>query len=132
MMEKQLYAVSSGNGNDGVSHHYPDYYVRTTDPWRLAALAVVDSLKPKYMRWASEAVEVDGEAAETITAVLYEGPHDEVEFGAAYFIVEVFPDDEPNMSDPWRRPVYDNLGDAFSAAALALVPSDDEDEDNPK
>ena len=38
------YGVSSGNGNNGVSHLYPDYYVRTADPFRLAELA---SLQPR-------------------------------------------------------------------------------------
>jgi hypothetical protein len=30
------YSVSSGDGNNGVSRMYPDYYVRTADPFHLA------------------------------------------------------------------------------------------------
>jgi hypothetical protein len=65
------YGVSSGNGNDGVSHMYPAYFVRTCDPYRLAELAMVSRFKPDFYAAAIEAVEVDGEADYTIYATIY-------------------------------------------------------------
>lgn len=120
--------VSSGNGNDGVSHHYPDYYVRTADPYRLAELAMVDRFKAgEGMVWARGAVDVDGERDYTISATIYEGPEGETEFGAAWLIIEVFPVDLDDVktwqADPYKRTsCYDRLESAFSAEALALVP----------
>jgi beta-glucanase (GH16 family) len=69
--ETRVYAVSSGNGNNGVSHTFPDYYVRTNDPYRLAALAMVSGFKPSFKQAAADACEVDGEADYTISAVIY-------------------------------------------------------------
>jgi hypothetical protein len=69
--ETRLYAVSSGNGNDGVSHMFPDYYVRTNDPYRLAALAMVSSFDHKFKKAAADACEIDGESDYTISATIY-------------------------------------------------------------
>jgi hypothetical protein len=127
----RLYAVSSGNGNDGVSHSFPDYYVRTDEPYRLAALAMVSSFKSKFKQAAANAVQIDGEADYTISAVIYNpsdvDPSEASEDGdddsycdanGAWQIIEVFPDDEPRDS----RPVYDSLADCFGEDDLALVP----------
>jgi len=124
-----LYGVSSGNGNDGVSHMFADYYVKTDDPWRLARLALVSSFKDEWKERALNAAEVDGESEYTISAMILD-PLDEVydeesgswsESNGAWLIVEVFPDDEPREG----RPVYDSLNDAFESADLALVPTED-------
>lgn len=69
--ETRLYSVSSGNGNDGVSHTFPDYYVRTNDPYRLATLAMVSSFKNEFKQAAADACEVDGESDYTISATIY-------------------------------------------------------------
>jgi hypothetical protein len=122
--ETKLYAVSSGNGNDGVSHSFPDYYVRTDDPWRLARLALVGSFKSRYWDFVVDEMDVGGEEDYTISACLYEGPDGETEFGMALAIVEVFQDEGPDMSNPWHKLVYDSIEDAFSADLLALVPAD--------
>lgn len=108
------YGVSSGNGNDGVSHMHPDYYVRTNDPFRLAELAIVSSFKDEWKAKAKKAVDVDGEADYTISATIYE-PLDEEppeetedeyqmsysEANGAWLIYEVFPidDDELNWDE---------------------------------
>ena len=82
--EARLYGVSSGNGNDGVSHMFPDYYVKTDDPWRLARLAAVTDFKPgEGQAWALENMEVDGEAEYTITVTFYESPEFQEEAEAA-------------------------------------------------
>lgn len=113
------YGVSSGNGNDGVSQLFPDYLVRTADPYRLAELAMVDQFKRgKGMRWAKGHVDVYGEADYTISATILEGPDGETEFGAAWLIIEVFPVD-PDEHD---SPTYESLQQAFSAEAMELVP----------
>ncbi len=69
--EPRLYAVSSGNGNDGVSHMFPDYYVMTNDPYRLATLAMVSGFKKEFKEAALDACEVDGEAGYTVSATIY-------------------------------------------------------------
>ena len=125
----RLYGVSSGDGNNGVSHTFPDYYVRTNDPWRLARLACMTSMKPDWHDWALEEMQVDGESDYGISAVLYEPPDWEPEdedaaeegYGPAWLIIEVFPEDEPRDGVM----IYDSLHDAFSAADLARVPRKD-------
>lgn len=69
----RVYAVSSGNGNDGVSHHFPDYYVRTTDPYTLAKAAVVSSFTDEFQDQAADELDVSGEIDfGGIQACLYE------------------------------------------------------------
>lgn len=70
----RLYGVSSGNGNDGVSHTYADYYVRTNDPWLLARAAAYDCYKRKAWPFLDDNLEVDGEAEYTIYVTLFEEP----------------------------------------------------------
>jgi len=122
------YGVSSGNGNDGVSQMYPDYYVRTADPYRLAELAMLDKFKAESMDWAKDSTEVDGERDYTITATIYEDPDGCPAYGGgAWLIMEVFPADLDDVAtwqtDPWKQAsCYDRLESAFSVEALALVP----------
>lgn len=104
-LQPRWYAVSRGNGNDGVSHIFPDYFVYTAHPFDLAEHDCIQQWKPKWREWAAEAVEVDGEADYTIRATIYEGPNGETQFGAAELIVEVFPVDQPDDD----RPTYDGL-----------------------
>lgn len=78
----RLYGVSNGNGNDGVSHLFADYYVRTSDPWRLAELAMVAQFKPgKDMAWAKDNAEIDGDEESTIFAMLLDPPCEDTEDG---------------------------------------------------
>jgi len=125
------YGVSSGDGNDGVSHLWPDYYVRTCDPYRLAELALVALMNVDYYSWAIENVEVDGDAEYTISATLYNPPDDgeyEVDFNwcdvnGAWTIVEVFPIEDMD-SERSRAPRYDSLADAFPPDLLMRVTSE--------
>jgi hypothetical protein len=119
--EIKLYGVSSGNGNNGVSHMFADYYVRTNDPWKLVELAALTLFKkPDGVAWAKENVQIDGEAEYTISAVFYDPPLEEGEEepaegeswcdnNGAWLIVEVFPEDDPREG----RPMYDSLEDCF-------------------
>jgi hypothetical protein len=117
------YGVSSGNGNDGVSQMYPDYCVRTCDPWSLARLAAITAMNERYQDWASEVVEVDGEAEYTISATILDPPDAPCDDGSswsdsngAWHIVEVFPVDEPDE----RMIAYDDgLAATFGLDALA-------------
>ncbi len=70
------YGVSFGNGNDGVSHMYPAYYVKTFDPWTLAAAALIGDMASDYHDWASENMDVDGEADYGISAMILNPPDD--------------------------------------------------------
>jgi hypothetical protein len=71
------YGVSSGNGNDGVSHMWPDYYVRTCDPYALASCAMLSTFtEGEGQAWALKEIHVDGEAYYTISATVYDPPPD--------------------------------------------------------
>lgn len=75
----KLHGVSIGNGNDGVSHLFPNYYVMTDDPYSLARLAIIHDINPGAQKWAAEVVEVEGEADYTVSAVIYDPPYDKPE-----------------------------------------------------
>lgn len=142
------YGVSFGNGNDGVSHMYTDYYVRTCEPFRLAELAMLGEFKPgEGQAWAQEVMELGGEADYGISATILNPPddgenrdHSQCEDGedcegcemcdldslwsdvnGAWMICEVFPVDESDMRDARQ---YDSLQEAFTADLLALVEQD--------
>ncbi len=118
----QWYGVSSGNGNDGVSHHYPDYFVRTADPYYAARLACISSMIDRWQEWADDALEVDGEAEYTISACIYNPPDDESEdddsdwcsANGAWNLVDVFPVTQDDM-DNRNAPEYETLEEAFSS-----------------
>ena len=126
---QRLYGVSTGNGNDGVSHMFADYYVQTDDPWRLARLALVASFKDEWKQRALDAADIDGESEYTIHAVIYDPLDDEYgeneetwcDVNGAWLIVNVYPEDNPREG----RPIYDCLNDAFESDDLALVPTED-------
>lgn len=120
------YGVSWGNGNDGVSHMWPDYYVRTDDPWKLAEIAAVSNLKDRT--WAKENVEIDGEADYTITAMFLDPPDDDAD--DSWYIATAYEngavlieDDEDGGNDGWRylvdgedaSPVYETEAEAARA-----------------
>lgn len=113
--ETKVYGVSTGNGNDGVSHIYASYYVRTNDPWELAKRAVIDHFSNTKRHWVEDVVEIEG-GDEQVSATIYEGPEGETEFGAAWFILDVFLEDD----EDWLikrieglTPVYDSIEAAF-------------------
>jgi hypothetical protein len=116
-LKPRWYGLSRGNGNDGVSHNFPDYFVYTAHPFDLAEHDCIQQLRDEA--WAAENVEVEGEADYTITATLYEGPDGETAFGAAWFIVEVFPADDEDiakaMADRWGRPTFNGLTAALGS-----------------
>jgi hypothetical protein len=138
------YAVSYGNGNDGVSHMFPDYYVRTCYPYQLATLAMVDRFKPDAMEWALDATQVDGEADYTIQAVIYNPPDDNEDrdhshcddgddcdgcdqcegddmdycsTNGAWMLADIFRVDVDDMQD---IPQYDSISSAFSEQAMEI------------
>lgn len=79
----RLYGVSFGNGNDGVSHRWPNYYVRTCEPYILAAAAMLSDFHPgEGQVWCAEHCEVDGEATYGISATLYNPPDDREDYEA--------------------------------------------------
>ena len=82
-LSTRYYVVSSGNGNDGVSHLFPNYIVKTDRPWALARLAALTTFKKgKGQAWCEENLQLDGEAEYTISAVLYESPETQDERAA--------------------------------------------------
>lgn len=100
------FAVSFGNGNDGVSHMFPDYYVRTNDPFHLAAVAMLANFNnagPEDKARIIDATEVYGEADYTITATIY-NPED------------VEPEDE-------STPDYESIATANGFAVVEHVDS---------
>jgi hypothetical protein len=146
--ETKLYGVSHGNGNNGVSQLYPDYYVRTSDPWRLARLAVLGEFKEgKGQAWAGRHVDIDGDGNYTIYATIDAPPYEDSadgeypdlpegvewedaedgrnwqEHNGSWHITEVFPvTNEEHVIENTTRPVYESIEDAFTESLLALVP----------
>lgn len=125
--QARIYGVSYGNGNDGVSQLYPDFYVRTAQPYALALGAMVDQFKPEFMQQAAEACSVDGEADYTISAMILD-PLDEdgaedgeawSDHNGAWKLCEVFPVDEDDVRD--GAPFYESAEDALTAEAWALA-----------
>jgi hypothetical protein len=139
------FAVSSGNGNDGVSHMWPDYYCRcsASEAFDLAAAAMLSTFKPAGYQWAKDNMEVDGESDYTISAVICdppdEGNGDQPEDGSdavswsevngAWCIIEVFPADDSDASFQavatmiCDRPAYSSLADCFDETVLTLARS---------
>ena len=108
------FGVSSGNGNDGVSQLFPDYYCRCTasEAVDLAAAAMISDFKPAGYQWAKENMTVDGESDYTISACISDPPDDEAEqsededpmryseANGAWRIIEVFTvDDDFDIAD---------------------------------
>lgn len=124
MNESRKYGVSYGNGNDGVSHLYPHFFVTTNDPYFLARVATFAAFKGEVAEWVRSEIQVDGEAEYTISATLYE---DEDGIGAygggAYFICEVFPAEA--ASDRSEAPEYDSLDEAFRPFELLAAAKGD-------
>lgn len=81
--EKRWYGVSTGDGNNGVSHMFPDYYVLTDDPWELAERAAKSDLNPEFHDQIEFREDASGEGA---TAEVYTGDLDYCDF-----ILDVFP-----------------------------------------
>lgn len=124
--ETKWYGVSSGNGNDGVSHMFPDYYVKTNDPWRLAYLAAVTEFKDEFQQWAKENVEVDGETEYTISASFYSMPDDDENCERDYcpLIIAVFPETDNEWFDKREAPKYESIEDCFGDDAAKIPVSD--------
>lgn len=99
----KLYGVSFGNGNDGVSQLFPNFYVRTDSPYTLAQVALADLFIARKVRAAIREMQVDGEAEYTISATLY-NPWDDkdgawCENNGAWKICEVFPADDTEAGE---------------------------------
>lgn len=144
----KLYGVSSGNGNDGVSRIFADYYCRTNEPWRLADLAALNQFKAGTgQEWALRNMESDGEAEHGITVEFLNPPCEDTADGeypelesdedseaaedgrnwsdnnGAWLILEVYPVEESDA-----RPgvtIAESLADCFSPELLAMVPSEE-------
>ncbi len=73
----RMYGVSIGNGNDGVSHTYANYYVRTCDPWSLAYAATLSEFS-QGVGWdfALSEVFIDGDRDFCIRACILNPPDD--------------------------------------------------------
>lgn len=142
-----LYGVSFGNGINGVSRMFANYYVRTTEPFVLAHAAMLAEFKPKGRAWCDKHVEIDGDSEYGITAVLDNPPCEDTDDGeypeltddngaviewedcedgrnwsygnGAWMLCEVFRVEEG--VDTRNQPVYDSLDDALSADVVALA-----------
>lgn len=168
----RLYGVSYGDGNNGVSHIFANYYVRTADPWLLVQAATIGGFQPDYYQQACDEMEIDGEPDYTLTGTIldpfdddaddsfytdaasgeliemadgcwriegrdeetdydskaaaarayceandiYPAPYSEV--NGAWFICEVFPEDEPRSG---LQPCYGSIEEAFSADLIAIA-----------
>lgn len=102
------YGVSTGNGNDGVCHTFPSYYVFTDDPWALAERAAQSDMNKEFYDY----IEIDGEADFTISASVYSPA---LEYCS--YILEVFPVDQEEIekakADPYGRFCYGSILEAL-------------------
>ena len=131
MPKTRVYGVSTGDGNNGVSHMHADYYVRTDDPWELARRALRSKFKPEQQDEVEMLADIDGDEDYTISAVIYDDPglappsDDDDEgsdwfddSGPAWFILEVFPENDEewlaeHTEGPYGRPIYNSISEAF-------------------
>lgn len=129
----RIYGVSSGNGNDGVSQSFADYYVMTDDPWTLARAAMLSEFEPgKGYEFALETMDINGEEEYGISAMILDPPADDdgeegeswSDVNGAWLIIEVFPEDNSEWIARRRAPVYDSLEDCFTADVLELARKD--------
>ena len=121
------YGVSTGDGNSGVSHMFPDYYVRTKHPWCLAERAALACIADNWRDAAKDALVLDGEPDYTIYATIFDPldyePEDEDDEGwsaynGAWFCLEVFPVEHDEIDNLHHQaPTYHSL----SAAGLRLA-----------
>lgn len=75
------YGVSFGNGNDGVSHMWPGFYLKTCEPYVLAVAAMLSHFKAgEGIAWAVENLNVDGEPEYGISATLFNPPDDREDY----------------------------------------------------
>jgi hypothetical protein len=128
--QAKRYAVSSGNGNDGISHYWPDYIVTTDDPWTLARLAALTEFKPEFQSWAASELHVDGDEEYGIQAMILDPPADEDESAdeascswseahGAWRLWDVYSADE--VSGDSSAPEYDSLEACFGADVVAAL-----------
>lgn len=77
----RLYGVSFGNGNDGVSHTFARFYVRTCEPYILAAAAVLSEFNAGAgQEFAAVNMEIEGEAEYGISAMILNPHNDRAEY----------------------------------------------------
>lgn len=113
-MVNRLYGVSYGNGNNGVSHIFADFYVRTDRPYALATLAAVSYFPESGRTYAAENVEIDGEADYTITAMILDPPADDSDLPA-------YGEDDGEWTVDGLDDRFESESDAESAARDLLV-----------
>lgn len=125
---ERLYGIATGDGNNGVGHTWPRYYVRTSNPWRLAEIAFYSDHFEEFRPQLAEIVEIDGDEEYCISASIFDysditiGEDDENnEYYNDYyqFILEVWPIDENESLT--GAPVYDSIEECFSKAEIDFV-----------
>lgn len=136
MTDTRWYGVSTGDGNNGVSHLWPSYMVKTDDPWKLAELAAAHEFRDGAGKaWAARHVEIDGEEDFCISAVFYDPPCEDTDDGeypetndpedaedgrnwsqynGAWLIVDVYPIDDDTRENS-TAPEYESLTECFGS-----------------
>jgi hypothetical protein len=72
--EERYYGIATGDGNSGISHSFPEYIVKTNNPWDLAKLAAHAQFKddPAIQEWVAHNMEIDGDSEYGISVVFPE------------------------------------------------------------
>lgn len=106
---------------------WPDYYVRTCEPWTLAYAAAIGNFKPgKGHEFAIEHLEVDGEADYGINATIYDPPADDSDNERDHSGCEDGEDCEGcDMCEPDEMESYSSVNGAWFI--LEVFPVDDMD-----
>lgn len=117
-MEKCWFGVSTGDGNNGVSHMWASYYVWCTseEAWCLCEEQAKSDIKDEY----HDTIEIDGDSEHVIQAVVFDDPchyddYDE-DAGPASYLCDVFPERDEEWLEKRRADgvmFYDSLVAAF-------------------
>lgn len=78
--EPKYYGVSTGDGNNGVSHMFPNYIVKTDDPWKLAEAAALAEFNESGKEWSKENMDMDGDEEYCISVTFPESPETQKEY----------------------------------------------------
>lgn len=121
--EAREYAVSSGNGNDGVSHLYPDYIVTAPvdSEYLIARLACLASFNSGWGRkWAKRELMLSDMGPDSVQGAICDAPGRDgrgySEHNGAWRLWDVYPADE--ASDASECPRYETLEACFGAALV--------------
>lgn len=116
------YAISYGDGNNGLSRLHPNFMVEAPEgsEYILARLAMVSTFKAGHgKRWAARNLSVDEMGPDSAQAVIYDPPRSPgwSEHNGAWLLAEAYP--ASMASDSHICNVYTDMNAAFGRQLVA-------------